>query len=51
MGKYKVIIKQTAEKDLINHKKSGDIASIKKILKILTEYKTIPTVGSENQKN
>ena len=30
MGKYQVIIKATAEKDLSKHKKSGDKALIKK---------------------
>lgn len=33
MGKYQVIIKPTAEKDLSLHKKSGDAASIKKNIK------------------
>ena len=45
MGQYKVIIKQTAERDLIKHKKSGDVASIKKIIKILTELQDHPYTG------
>jgi toxin YoeB len=48
MGKYQVIIKATAEKDLSKHKKSGDLASIKKILKILNELKDHPYSGSGN---
>ncbi|CAM2910876.1 toxin YoeB [Flavobacterium succinicans] len=48
MGKYQVIIKATAEKDLSNHKKSGDLASIKKIIKILNELKDHPYTGSGN---
>ncbi|MGL5111765.1 MAG: Txe/YoeB family addiction module toxin [Flavobacterium sp.] len=46
MGKYQVIIKATAEKDLSKHKKSGDLASIKKIIKILNELKDHPYTGS-----
>ena len=42
MGKYQVIIKPTAEKDLSNNKKSGDVSSIKKILKILDELRDHP---------
>lgn len=48
MGKYQVIIKATAEKDLSKHKKSGDKASIKKILKILNELKEHPYTGTGN---
>ncbi|SHF92684.1 toxin YoeB [Flavobacterium micromati] len=48
MGKYKVIIKPTAEKDLLNHKKSGAISSIKKILKILNELQEHPQYGTGN---
>lgn len=48
MGKYQVIIKATAEKDLSKHKKSGDLASIKKIIKILNELKDHPYTGSGN---
>ncbi len=42
MGNYQVIINVTAEKDLSKHKKSGNSASIKKILKILNELKKHP---------
>ena len=42
MGKYRVIIKPTAEKDLSKHKKAGSISSIKKILKILAELQEHP---------
>ncbi|QZK89340.1 MULTISPECIES: Txe/YoeB family addiction module toxin [Flavobacterium] len=45
MGQYQVIIKQTAERDLVKHKKSGDVASIKKIIKILTELQDHPYTG------
>lgn len=48
MGKYQVIIKATAEKDLSKHKKSGDKASIKEILKILNELKEHPYTGTGN---
>ena len=48
MGKYQVIIKATAEKDLSKHKKSGNKASIKKILKILNELKEHPYTGTGN---
>ena len=48
MGKYKVIIKPTAEKDLLKHKKSGEISSIKKILKILNELQEHPHYGTGN---
>lgn len=48
MGKYQVIIKSTAEKDLLAHKKSGDTASIKKILKILNELSEHPFTGIGN---
>ena len=48
MGKYQIIIKATAEKDLSKHKKSGDLASIKKIIKILNELKDHPHPGSGN---
>ena len=48
MGKYQVIIKATAEKDLSKHKKSGDKASIKKILKILNVLKEHPYTGTGN---
>lgn len=45
MGKYKVIINSTAEKDFSLHKKSGNQASIKKILTILNELKVHPYTG------
>jgi toxin YoeB len=48
MGKYQVIIKATAEKDLSKHKKSGDLASIKKIIKILNELIEHPYTCSGN---
>jgi toxin YoeB len=48
MGKYQVIIKTTAEEDFAFHKKSGNTASIKKILKILNELKEHPSTGSGN---
>ena len=48
MGKYRVIIKPTAEKDLSKHKKAGSISSIKKILKILAELQEHPRSGTEN---
>jgi len=48
MGKYQVIIQPTAEIDLSRHKKFGDIASIKKILKILQEVSDTPYFGTGN---
>lgn len=46
MGKYKVIINATAEKDLSKQKKAGDKATIKKILTILDELKEHPYSGT-----
>ncbi len=45
MGKFKVIINLTAEKDLSQHKKAGNKASIKKIFTILNELQEHPYTG------
>ena len=42
MGNYRVIIKKTAKKDLIKHKKSGNLKSKIKISKIINELKIHP---------
>lgn len=46
MGKYKVEIQPTAEKDLSKHKKSGNKATQLKIIKILDELKEHPYSGT-----
>lgn len=46
MGKYKVIIKSTAKKDIAWHKKSGNQASKKKIIRILEELQEHPFTGT-----
>ena len=46
MGKYQVIIKTTAESDFSKHTKSGNTASIKKIIKILNELREHPYSGT-----
>ncbi len=48
MGKYIVIIKPTAEKDLKKHKKSGNKSVKRKIIKILKELETQPYEGIGN---
>lgn len=46
MGKYKVEIQPTAEKDLSKHKKSGNKATQLKIIKILDELTEHPYTGT-----
>lgn len=46
MGHYKIIIKPLAEKHLLMHKKSGDLATIKKIQKIFEELSEHPRSGT-----
>jgi toxin YoeB len=46
MGKYKIIIKPTAVKDLLKHKKAGDIATNKKIVAIFKELEIHPFKGT-----
>ena len=46
MGKYKVEIQPTAEKDLSKHKKSGNKATQLKIIKILNELTEHPYSGT-----
>ena len=46
MGNYRIIIKKTAKKDLVKHKKSGDKKSKVKISKIIEELKIHPYSGT-----
>ncbi len=46
MGSYRVIIKKTAEKDLVKHKKSGNLKSKVKISRIIEELKIHPYHGT-----
>lgn len=46
MGKYKIVLQPTAEKDLIKHKKSGNKVIIKKIITILNELTEDPYKGT-----
>lgn len=46
MGKYKVEIQPTAEKDLSKHKKSGNKATRLKIIKMLDELTEHPYSGT-----
>ena len=46
MGKFRVIISGEALKDIKNHFKSGDKASINKIEKILIELEVHPETGT-----
>jgi toxin YoeB len=48
MGKYKIILKPAAVKDLLKHKKAGDIATNKKIVTILKELEIHPFTGIGN---
>ncbi|WP_221393979.1 Txe/YoeB family addiction module toxin [Dyadobacter sp. NIV53] len=45
MGKYRVIISEVAEKELLKIKKSGDKASILKINNIFSELYETPKTG------
>jgi len=46
MGKYKVIIKPTAKRDIAKHKKSGNKSVKRKIIKILDELQEHPYSGT-----
>jgi Txe/YoeB family toxin of toxin-antitoxin system len=46
MGKFKVVIKKAAQKDLLFHKKIGNKATVKKILVILNELQFDPRNGA-----
>lgn len=46
MGKFKVIISDSARKDLLSIQKSGDKASIKKVELIIAELYTHPETGT-----
>jgi toxin YoeB len=46
MGTYRLIVKETAEKDLFKIKKSGNQKSFSKIIKILEELKEHPYTGT-----
>lgn len=48
MGKYQIIIKPKAERDLLLIGKSGDKATIKKTEKIIAELATHPYTGTGN---
>lgn len=48
MGKYKIVLQPTAEKDLLKHKKSGNAASIKKITLLLNDLENHPYTGVGN---
>jgi toxin YoeB len=48
MGKFIVEIKETAEADLLKHKKSGNKSTISRILKILDELAETPYNGIGN---
>ena len=45
MGSYKIIIKETAEKDFLKHKKSGNKQNLVKISKIIEELREHPFTG------
>lgn len=46
MGNYRLVIKETAEKDFSKHKKAGNIKNLKKISKILDELRNHPFTGT-----
>ena len=48
MAKYKIVLKPTAEKDLLKHKKSGNVASIKKITALFNDLESHPFTGIGN---
>ncbi|MBI2257557.1 MAG: Txe/YoeB family addiction module toxin [Flavobacteriia bacterium] len=48
MGKYKIVLKPTAVKDLLKHKKSGNVATNKKIVAIFKELENHPFTGIGN---
>ena len=48
MGKFRVEIKELAEKQIKQHYKSGDRASIKKLEKIILELSVNPFQGTGN---
>ena len=45
MGSYKIIIKETAVKDFLKHKKSGNKQNLFKISKIIEELREHPYTG------
>ena len=45
MGNYKIIIKETAVKDFLKHKKSGNKQNLVKISKIIEELREHPFTG------
>jgi len=46
MGHYRIIIKESAEKDFSKHKKSGNKKNLVKILKIIEELREHPFTGT-----
>lgn len=48
MGKYQIILKSAAEKDLLKHKKSGNLSNLKKIQAIFRDLENHPFEGIGN---
>jgi toxin YoeB len=48
MGKYPIIFDPIAQKQIIQHYKSGDKATLKKLSKILEELALNPETGTGN---
>ena len=46
MGKYRVIVSATAQKDLLAIQRSGDKASIRKVEQIIAELYDHPETGT-----
>jgi toxin YoeB len=45
MGTYQVVIRPSAEKDLVKHKKAGDTPLLKKITAIIKDLEEYPYTG------
>lgn len=48
MAKYTIVLRPTAEKDLLKHKKSGNAAAIKKITALFADLENHPYTGVGN---
>ena len=46
MGKYRIVVGEQAAKDILKIKKSGDLASIKKVEIIISELQVHPEIGT-----
>lgn len=46
MGKYRIVVGEQAAKDILKIKKSGDLASIKKVEIIILELQVHPETGT-----